>query len=243
MDKIYETSLSDPCKAWLKSKGCAVSAEVKSVDLLGIYTREEEEISIAIELKVKLNLELILQAVERQKIVDYVYIAVPHEYKVLESPRFKKIKLLLRRLNVGLLTVNFRSIAPYVTEIIEAKPYDFEKSRRLADKKKQALLKEFHSRITDSNDGGATKRKLMTAYREQSLLIAHYLSQEQAPMTIKALKAVGAPAKAGVILRNNHYEWFERVSTGCYRLTESGTEAVETYEDIILKIVGFSEDL
>lgn len=242
MDKIYESSLSDPCKAWLKLKGCAVSAEVKSIDLLGLYTCEQAEISIAIELKLKLNLELILQAVERQKIVDYVYIAVPHEYKVLESPRFKKIQLLLRRLNIGLITVNFRSIRPYVTEIIEAKPYDFEKSRRIADKKKQALLKEFHSRITDSNDGGVTRRKLMTAYREQSLLIAHFLSQGEA-MTIKALKALGAPVKAGVILRNNHYNWFERVSIGCYQLTESGAKAVEDYQDIILKIVGFSEDL
>ncbi|GAU77233.1 DUF2161 domain-containing phosphodiesterase [Fusibacter sp. 3D3] len=242
MDKIYEASLSDPCKAWLRSKGCAVAAEVKSIDLLGIYTCEQEQISIAIELKLKLNLELILQAVERQKIVDYVYIAVPHAYKVLESKRFKKIELLLRRLNVGLLTVNFRSMEPYVSEIIAANPYDFEKSRRIADKKKQALLKEFHSRITDSNDGGVTRRKLMTAYREQSLLIAHYITQG-APMTLKTLKALGAPEKTGVILRNNHYNWFERVSLGCYQLTESGVKAVEEHQDIILKIMDSPEAL
>ena len=242
MDKICEASLSDPCKAWLKEKECVVSAEVKSVDLLGIFRCEQDEISIAIELKLKLNLELILQAVERQKIVDYVYIAVPHEYKVLESKRFKKIQLLLRRLNVGLLTVNFRSMKPYVTEIIEAKPYDFEKSRRIADKKKQALLKEFHSRITDSNDGGVTRRKVMTAYREQSLLIAHHLSKQET-MTIKSLKALGVSEKAGVILRNNHYNWFERVSKGCYQLTESGVEAVEAHQDIILKIISYTEDI
>lgn len=242
MEKIYEAHLSEPCKNWLKMKGCQVAAEVKSIDLMGIFEHEGNRFSIAIELKLKLNLDLILQAVERQKIVDYVYIAIPHEYKVLESSKFDKIQLLLRRLNIGLLTVNFRSTNPYVSEIIEAKPYDFQKSRRNAEKKKNALLKEFHSRITDSNDGGVTRRKIMTAYREQSLLIAYHLSKNDI-MSIKALKALGCSSKSGVILRADHYGWFERTSQGNYKITQAGIEAVNAHQDILQKIIDFTEAL
>lgn len=242
MEKIYETHLSEPCKEWLKMKGCQVAGEVKSIDLMGVFEHEGESLTIAIELKLKLNLDLILQAVERQKLVDYVYIAIPHEYKVLESGKFKKIQLLLRRLNVGLLTVNFRSTNPYVSEIIEAKPYDFQKSRRNAEKKKNALLKEFHSRITDSNDGGLTRRKIMTAYREQALLIAYHLSKNEI-MSIKALKELGCSPKSGIILRADHYGWFEKSSQGNYKITQAGIDAVNGHQDILQKIIDFTEAL
>lgn len=237
MDNLTESALSRPCKEWLIQKGCDVSAEVKDVDVLGIYNGEDgTQITIAVELKLRLNLELILQAVERQRVSDYVYMAIPHDYKLLKTSRFKRITHLLRRLNVGLLTVNFKSTAPYVSEIIEAKDFDFQKSQRQANRKKEAIISEFNSRKTDSNDGGITQRKIMTAYREQALYIAHCLKEETC-LSIKALKEKGCGAKTSSILQANYYNWFERVSKGQYKLKQEGVHALSTYEDVLAKIL------
>ena len=106
-----EMELHSPIENWLIGKGCQVKAEIRDIDLVGIL---DEEIVVAVELKKRLNLEVINQAVQRQKIADLTYIAVEHDYKAYQSKRFSLTVDTIKKLQIGLLSVNFRSDVPEV---------------------------------------------------------------------------------------------------------------------------------
>lgn len=226
-----ETDLHEPVKNWLISeKQCIVKSEVHSIDMVGLV---DPSFLIAIEMKLKLNLEVINQAVERQGLADLVYIAVVHDFKAVETKRFKMTLLTLKRLNIGLLLVNFRATTPMVTEVIKPESFDFQKSRQLKDKKKMALIREFNKRHGDFNKAGSTKVKLMTAYKEQCLLVAHYMHLH-AFKSAKEFVSVGlVTTKVSGILNRNFYKWFERIDKGKYQLTNNGIEALEQYKEVV----------
>lgn len=225
-----EVDLYEPCKQWLEKKGCEVRGEVRDIDILGIYP---PECTIGIEMKVALNLEVINQAVQRQKLVDYVYVATIHNSKTVSNKRTKLTMDTLKRLNVGWLTVNFNAKPPRVQVLLDAQAFDFERSRNSKKKEKERLIKEFHSRSLDLNRGGSTRKKLMTAYREEALKIAYLLSLEEVS-TVRALKLKGSHAtKTSSILNSNFYHWFVKVEKGVYSLSEAGYKAIEEYCDMI----------
>lgn len=93
------------------------------------------------------------------------------------------------------------------------------------------LLKEFAGRSGDYNVGGSTGRKLVTAYRERALqcALALHCRGELPPREIG--KLTGVP-NAGLLLRDNHYGWFRRVSRGVYGLTDAGRAALGEYEAV-----------
>jgi hypothetical protein len=66
---MLETDLYQPVKSFFESQGYIVKAEINDIDILAI----KEDITIAIELKVKISLKLIYQVIERQKLVDNVF--------------------------------------------------------------------------------------------------------------------------------------------------------------------------
>ena len=70
---MQETDLFLPLKHFYEKLGYSVEGEVKACDVLAKAGRD----FLAIELKQDLNLKVILQAVNRQKLFDVVYIAVP----------------------------------------------------------------------------------------------------------------------------------------------------------------------
>ena len=227
---LKETDLNDPIKHWLAEQGCDVKAEVRGVDLLGFYG---EDLLIGVELKIKLNLEVINQAVERQSFCDMVYVAVVHDYKMVETKRYKMTLLTLKRLNLGLLLVNFRATTPYVIEVIKPESFDFELSRKRKASKRQTVLKEFNKRQGDFNKGGSTKQKLMTAYKEQCLLIL-YLMFAYDLTTTKALQEHGFLSKQVMSIWNkNFYNWFVKLDKGVYAPSEEGVLALSHYKDVI----------
>jgi hypothetical protein len=71
--KLLERDLYEPVRQWLMDRGYNPKAEVMGCDILAL----KDELALAVELKVTLNLEVILQAVDRQRFADMVYIAVP----------------------------------------------------------------------------------------------------------------------------------------------------------------------
>ncbi len=234
---LKETDLHEPVKKWLELQGCDVKAEVKSIDLVGLY----EDLLIAIELKLKLNLEVINQAVERQSIADLVYIAIVHDFKAIETKRFKMTLLTLKRLNIGLLVVNYRSSEPIVTELIKPESFDFEKSKNLKKNKRALIVKEFNKRSGDFNKGGSSKSKLMTAYREECIYTAYLMqslglskAKEFEPFGIKSTKAIS-------IFNKNFHGWFLKVDKGVYQLSEKGMEALVEYKTVIDFIVNAKE--
>lgn len=218
---MLEQEMYDPVKNWLESKGMKVQAEVEDVDVVGAIHDGEDVLLTAVELKTKLCLDLFLQAVERLKWADVVYVGLPHTCKV------SKIQTLCKSLGIGILTVNVRlkkvseALAPTLHEQGNNK-----RNKKSASKKKR-LMAELQARRLSVNIGGKQGRK-MTAYREEALAIA-FLLAEIGQSTIKEIKKLGVdnPTK---YLYQNPYDWFERVSKGIYTLSPIGKNAVEEYQ-------------
>lgn len=228
-----EVDLHEPCKKWLEGKQAVVRSEVKDIDMMGIFS---DQVTIAIEMKLSLNLEVINQAVQRQKLVDYVYIATVHNSKTLSNKRTKLTMETLRRLNLGWISVNFKGSPPIVQVLVEAKDFDMEMSKKRNAKSKERLIREFNNRSGDFNQAGSTRRKLMTAYREEALKIAYALSLHEA-LSVKQLKAMGThKEKTSSILNSNFYKWFTKVDRGVYALSETGAKGLMEHKDLLAHI-------
>ena len=71
MEKLLERDLYGPVRDYLQSLGYEVKGEVKNCDVTALRDGE----LIVVELKRGFTLELIYQAVDRQRIADGVYVA------------------------------------------------------------------------------------------------------------------------------------------------------------------------
>ena len=220
---VLETDLYPPVKNWLEKNGYQVFGEVGGCD---VAARRGDEL-VLIELKLAINLELLLQLARRQEASESVYAAVPAP-KAMNGKRWRELIRLLKRLEVGLIVVFLESPAKRVELLF----HPIRQERRLSRAKSRAILKEMNGRSADLNLGGSTRKKIMTAYREQALLTADLLDRIKVGSP-KDLRAAGACEKAGSILGANHYGWFERVSRGQYALTEAGRSALLEYRLIV----------
>ena len=232
---MLEKDLYKPLKRHFEAGGYEVKGEVLSCDIIAV---KDEEL-VAVELKLRLNLDVILQAVERQEAANTVYIAVSATY-FKRTKRAKSIIKMLKHLEIGLILIAPNSKNPVHIEH-EAKPYDRVISARRGNKQRGKIIDEFYSRHGDNNEGGSTKQKLVTAYREKAIVIANLLSR-YGSMKPSTLRELGADVKATTtILRNNHYGWFENLEKGVYALTEEGQAALESYRTLsaeLLKEIG-----
>lgn len=229
---MLEKELYEPVKKWLEGHGFDPRAEVRHCDIMAM----KDDMVIAVELKTALNLEVILQAVDRQRYCDLVYIAVPKKGRVLFTKRWKMLCHLLRRLELGLLLVSSRDGMQWVEEALAPLPFDRVRSRQQSTRKRKLAVIEFQNRHGDYNVGGSTRSKIITVYREQALMIAYHLSCN-GPMTPKALRQLGTDSKKTTsILYQNHYGWFERMSRGLYDLSDKGRKALVDYHTIVKEI-------
>lgn len=102
---MKETELYAPVKELFESLGYEVQSEVQDMDVLA--TKDHD--FIVIELKKELNLRLIVQGAQRQKLSEIVYVAIRKpSYKVRMSSTFTEKVYLLKRLGIGLILVNFK---------------------------------------------------------------------------------------------------------------------------------------
>jgi hypothetical protein len=88
-------------------------------------------------------------------------------------------------------------------------------------KKRGLLLKEFNARSGDPNLGGSTRTPLMTAYRQDAIKCAEYLSVYGA-MRARDVKAATRVDRAASIMRDNVYGWFQKIDRGIYELSPKG---------------------
>lgn len=226
--KILESDLFQPVSDFLTEEGYRVRSEVKDCDITAVKGEE----LVVVELKRNLSVELLAQAAKRQKLADLVYVAVPKPKKLKADAKWRDITHLLRRLELGLMFVSFKGKRGIVEIPVHPEPFDREKSRKNSIRKRENLLKEAAARNMDANVGGSTRRKLMTAYRENSLHIACCL-ERYGPLSPKKLREKGTdPKKTSTILQDNHYHWFERIQTGIYVITETGKGALEQYKEL-----------
>lgn len=226
---MLEEDLYNPVKNYFLKMGFEVKGEVYHSDVIAI----KGDNVLAVEMKTKLNLEVILQAAIRQRIADYVYIAVPKNSKTLTSKRWKDTCYLLRRLEIGLLLITFKKKFAYVEEYLAAEPFNMEKSKKISKGKRKMVLKEFEGRHGDYNIGGSARKKIITSYRESAIHIAVVL-KKHGILSIKDLKEMGTDEKktAG-ILQKNYYKWFDRVSRGKYMLNKKGETELNYYKELV----------
>ncbi|MGI9372552.1 MAG: DUF2161 family putative PD-(D/E)XK-type phosphodiesterase, partial [Hyphomicrobiales bacterium] len=183
-----------------------------------------EEDPVIGDLKTGSSLTLVQQVIQRQAMTDAVYIAVPRGKGRPFLSALKKNSKLCRRLGLGLITVRMKD---GFTEIhLDPKPYQPRQSKR----RKERLLREFAKRVGDPNSGGAQRKGLMTAYRQDALRCVHML--HGAGETKAAHVALGTGVeKARNIMADNHYGWFERVRIGIYALSPKGAQAIIDYAE------------
>lgn len=229
---MKETDLYQPVKELLMDLGYTVRGEVKDIDIVAL----KDEHMIIVELKTSFTLKLILQAVKRQRLSNHVYIAIPRpQFKRAFGKDFNDKKLLLRRLELGLIFVSFDSEVPYAQVVFDPKPFSTKLSQSHYKKQRIALCEEIALRSGDYNAGG-TKGKIITSYREKSLYIASLL-EEHGALSTKILREYGADKNCARILYDNHYNWFEKVKRSVYGLSEEGINDIDNYRHIIERLL------
>lgn len=209
---IKETDLYPGVKTFLESLGYEVKGEVLDCDVTAVGS---DGTLLAVELKLTLNIKLILQAVERLAVVDFVYLGIPDTDTFYKKNR-RSIAKLLQRLAIGLMLVNTASNTVYPA--IHPTQYKPKKQK----KKRAQLLKEFSALNGDPNIGGSsTKTKKMTVYRQKALQIAAHLIKHGNSKASHIRDAVGID-NARDIMYQNHYKWFIAHGKGIYGISKHG---------------------
>ena len=208
-----------PVKELLEKSGFKVKGEIGEIDIFAMRS----EFSVAVELKTKISLKLLYQAVERQKIADSVYVAIPAEAKKSHLDSYRHFIHLLRRLEIGLIIVN--KDKAFIE--LESIPFDRKRSVSRNHLKKDRIILEFTSRNNSLNIGGS-KGKKITHYRELSLQIGLFL-KEYVISSPKKIKEATKIENTASILQKNYYGWFSRLSRGTYGLSLVGEKEVQEY--------------
>ena len=222
---MKETDLYPPLRYWLEHSGYEVQAEVRHCDI--VATRDDD--LIVIEMKTSANMTLLIQATDRQRISDSVYVAIPRPPN-RRSRQWRGVTRVIRQLELGLITVDISSARPVQIEF-DPLPYQ----RQKTTSRTRAVIREVADRSASYNEGGSTREKLLTAYRESAIRIATHLNTK-GPMKPAELRALGTGDKTTSILANNHYGWFQRIDRGVYQITDQGILALTEYEDVIAAI-------
>ena len=215
--KSAETDLCHPIGQYLTAQGYTVRSEVNHCDITAVKGDE----LIIIELKRSVNVTLLIQATRRQHVTDSVYVALPRPRL---SRAWKGIRHLLRRLELGLIWVSLDGGGPAVEIVFHPVPF----RRRKRAQARRAVLTEIAGRPDDLNQGGSTRRKIVTAYRENVIHIACCL-ERHGPLSPRELRAMGTGAKTTSILCSDFYGWFERVAAGIYALRPQGQKELARY--------------
>src|SRR5262245_18414139 len=214
---MLETALFHPVKSFLEGLGYAVKGEIGGCDLLAL-SGDAPPIVVVCELKLKFNLELVLQGVDRTTVSDEVWLAalISVRRKGRESDR--RFRNLCRRLGFGLLGVLPGGEVQILLSPVAPAP-------RRDPRRRSRLIEEHRRRQGDPAVGGGSRQPIMTAYRQTALSCAGALaSGPKRPRDLKQLTP-----NAPKLLLNNVYGWFVRLERGVYDLTDTGRQALERW--------------
>ncbi|MGE0487592.1 MAG: DUF2161 family putative PD-(D/E)XK-type phosphodiesterase [Vulcanimicrobiota bacterium] len=213
---MKESDLYPPVKRFLEKQHYEVKSEVGDCDVVAV---RGDEPPVVVELKLSLNLEVVLQAVDRLALSPNVYIGIPAPSRLLARRR-KSVLKLVKMLGLGLLLVDGE-----VTVAVDPGPY----RPRLSRHRQERLLGEFLLRVGDPNLGGSNRRGgVMTAYRQSALKIGCHLQAHGATKASQVAAAVAEP-RARDFLYRNVYGWFEPVGRGVYRLSPRGEREIRQW--------------
>ncbi len=230
---MKETDLYPAIKAYLEAQGYEVKSEVCGCDVMAV---RGDEAPVIVEMKTGFTLPLLLQGVDRLAVSDRVYLAFAVGQVVAKNALWGKRKRdiikLCRRLGLGLISVRINRSGGDVVEVhLDPVPYAPRKDRT----RQGRLLREFASRVGDPNEGGVTRKTIMTAYRQDALRCLKHLDRNGPTKLADLRKATGVERAAG-ILQDDHYGWFERVARGIYQLTPKGVAALEEFAEALERL-------
>jgi hypothetical protein len=216
---MLETALYPTVKRFLEAAGFQVKGEIHGCDIVAVHHGAQPQRLAIVEMKLGLNLDLLLQAVDRMRVADEIWLAVPATGRGRD--RDPRVHRLCRLIGLGLMAVNpARDVVEVLTE---PGPYRPRPDRR----RRMRVLSEHARRKGDPSAGGSTRQPVMTAYRQRALACAKIL--RAGPGRPRELRVV-AP-DAGRILLRNVYGWFERIEPGVYRLSSAGEVALQYWGD------------
>jgi hypothetical protein len=208
-----ETSLYPVVKRFLEEAGFSVKGEVNGCDAVAVRYGEPLRLAI-VEMKLGFNLELLLQAMDRMRLADEVWLAVPATRRGRD--RDPRVHCLCRAVGFGLMAVDLRSSR--VEVLAQPGPYRPRRDTR----RRTILLSEHGRRNGDPSAGGSARQPIMTAYRQRALACAASLhGKARRPRDLRVI----APDAPRILLRNV-YGWFERTERGVYRLSALGEAAL-----------------
>ncbi|MEM1430533.1 MAG: DUF2161 family putative PD-(D/E)XK-type phosphodiesterase, partial [Pseudomonadota bacterium] len=194
-----EADLYPPVKALLEAQGFEVKGEVGPADVVGC---RDGEAVVIVELKRGFSLTLFHQAIDRLRLTDAVYVAVPEGRGRRWRAALKANAGLCRRLGLGLILVH-RGVAQVA---LDPGPYAPRKNKV----KRGRLLREFARREGDPVAGGLPAAAgRVTAYRQDAERLRSYLAAHGPARGAEVAKATGV-ARATRMMADNHYGWFER---------------------------------
>ncbi len=222
-----EAELYAPVKEFLERRGYEVKGEVRGCDLVA---RRGDEPTVIVELKLRFNLALVLQGIDRLALTERVYLAVPRPDRRsrggMLAPDRTEIRKLCRRLGLGLILIGAGKRTIEILE--EPVPY----RPRQAKLRALRLVDEFSRRVGDANVGGAVGVPVVTAYRQDALRCARVLALS-GPMGLGALRAAAGVPRAARILQRNVYGWFARLKRGTYGLSGEGVQALSRFAEAL----------
>ncbi len=213
---MLETSLYPAVKQFLETAGYYVKGEVNGCDAVAVKDGDPQRLAI-VEMKLGFNLDLLLQAVDRMRTADEVWLAVPATHRGRD--RDPRIRRLCRLIGFGLMAVHTSS--KRIEVLAEPVPY----RPRPDQRRRTRLLSEHARRSGDPSPGVHLASPIMTAYRQQALVCAAML--QAGPARPRDLRVV-APEAARILIRNV-YGWFERTERGMYRLNSLGEAAMRRW--------------
>jgi len=211
-----ETALYLPVKRFLENLGFTVKGEIGGCDVVAL-SGDDTPIVVVGELKLRFNLELLLQAVDRAPACDEVWLAAKFSERGKGRESDARYRNLCRRLGFGMLAVT-KSGQVEIIVSPTALP-------RRDPKRRSRLVAEHRKRQGDPALGGSTRAPIMTAYRQQALACAEVLSH--GPRRVRDLRP--SIPDAPKILLHNVYGWFDRVERGVYKLNDAGRAALERW--------------
>jgi hypothetical protein len=219
---MKESDLYRPLKRFLESQDYVVKGEVHDCDVVALRGLDAP---VIVELKCGLNLDVVLQAVERLSLTPKVYIGIPKHSNARHSRRRHVLKL-LRMLGLGLMLIEADRERGSVEVLLDPGEYRPRKSKV----RQERLLGEFTKRVGDPNLGGTDRRRgIMTVYRQRAIAIATFL-QQQPPAKASVVARTLHDPKARDILYRDVYGWFDRVSLGVYALSPRGQREIHRWQ-------------
>ena len=133
-----ETSLYPAVKRFLEGNGYRVKGEIHGCDAVAVHDGEPSRLAI-VEMKLGFTLDLLLQATDRMRAADEVWLAVPTTRRGRD--RDPRIHRLCRFLGFGLMAVS--AARDQVEVLVEPGPY-----RPRSDKRRRVRLLSEHTRAT-----------------------------------------------------------------------------------------------